>query len=686
MRRDIRLLVVGDPGVGKSTLVTALIKEVFVAPVQSVVPEVTIPPEITPENVTTHVIDSTDQTDEQRDRLTIEARKAHAIMLVYTLDNLASLTAATTHWLPWLRTLGAIVPVLLVGNKADLRDQAMDHEARATASRLAEPATQSENGTPVTGSAPSGTAALDTFDEIEASVECSARRPATVTEVFYLAQRAVLHPTRPLYDPTTQSLRPACRRALDRVFHLCDHDADGILNDTELNAFQRRCFDVPLHRAELDRVRQVVAAHLPDGIRKGGLTPAGFAYLHQLFIVRGRPETPWAVLRAFGYDHHLALRPDYLLPPFEVPSDCCVELSQRGTQFFNDLFDRGDRDGDGALSDQELDFVFAPAPAHPWVGTGFPALTTTNDAGHLTRRGFLDLWCMTTLLDVNTTLSYLAYLGFDGPDTREGLRVVKRRPATTLLRSTPARTVYRGLVVGAAGVGKTALLGALVDPEDPLARAARLPRDSPCAVGTVPVRGTECHLVLQELTPGTEATILASPRRSRHYDVLCFVYDPQAPASFEYLVRLRERFDLNHLPHVFVATRADLVASGDAPPPRHPRRRRSSAVRDTPTPDAYCCALRIHAPLVVSCAPAATDGLTKSVLPAAVFTRLVAAAMDPESALPGAGRSLVANPSLRRLLRASLLLGALAALGLVSYRYWRLVPSGHNSGRRWLNI
>lgn len=36
--------------------------------------------------------------------------------------------------------------------------------------------------------------------EVETCVECSARIPLNVSEVFYFAQKAVLHPTAPLYD------------------------------------------------------------------------------------------------------------------------------------------------------------------------------------------------------------------------------------------------------------------------------------------------------------------------------------------------------------------------------------------------------------------------------------------------------------------------------------------------------
>lgn len=59
-----------------------------------------------------------------------------------------------------------------------------------------------------------------------------------VPEVFYYAQKAVLHPTAPLFDQETQTLKPRCVRALKRIFILCDHDRDGALSDAELNDFQ----------------------------------------------------------------------------------------------------------------------------------------------------------------------------------------------------------------------------------------------------------------------------------------------------------------------------------------------------------------------------------------------------------------------------------------------------------------
>ena len=54
---EIRIVLVGDVGVGKSSLIMALLKEGFVEDVQTVVPEVTLPSEASPAGVTTKILD-----------------------------------------------------------------------------------------------------------------------------------------------------------------------------------------------------------------------------------------------------------------------------------------------------------------------------------------------------------------------------------------------------------------------------------------------------------------------------------------------------------------------------------------------------------------------------------------------------------------------------------------------------
>ncbi|EGV94365.1 Ring finger protein 135 [Cricetulus griseus] len=70
--------------------------------------------------------------------------------------------------------------------------------------------------------------------------KCSAKNLKNISELFYYAQKAVLHPTGPLYCPEEKEMKPACIKALTRIFKISDQDNDGTLNDAELNFFQDR--------------------------------------------------------------------------------------------------------------------------------------------------------------------------------------------------------------------------------------------------------------------------------------------------------------------------------------------------------------------------------------------------------------------------------------------------------------
>jgi len=60
----------------------------------------------------------------------------------------------------------------------------------------------------------------------------------------------------------------------------------------------------------------MVQEHAEGGVRGGGLTEAGFLYLHTIFIQRGRLETTWTVLRKFGYAEDLRLTEAFLAPKY----------------------------------------------------------------------------------------------------------------------------------------------------------------------------------------------------------------------------------------------------------------------------------------------------------------------------------------------------------------------------------
>lgn len=56
-RRSVRILLVGDQGVGKTSLILSLVSEEYAEEVPSKAEEITIPADVTPEQVPTHIVD-----------------------------------------------------------------------------------------------------------------------------------------------------------------------------------------------------------------------------------------------------------------------------------------------------------------------------------------------------------------------------------------------------------------------------------------------------------------------------------------------------------------------------------------------------------------------------------------------------------------------------------------------------
>lgn len=150
LRRNVRILLIGERGVGKTSLILSLVSEEYAEEVPSKAEEITIPADVTPEQVPTHIVDysgsalyisvciihflfvkyllilylvftAVEQTDDQ---LAEEIQKAHVICVVYSVDDEDTLDRAASYWLPLIRKCSPDnrCPVVLVGNKIDLVD------------------------------------------------------------------------------------------------------------------------------------------------------------------------------------------------------------------------------------------------------------------------------------------------------------------------------------------------------------------------------------------------------------------------------------------------------------------------------------------------------------------------------------------------------------------------------------
>ncbi|KAI0553996.1 EF hand associated-domain-containing protein [Xylaria curta] len=617
----VRICVCGDEGTGKSSLIASLVKDVFVSnKIQPVLPQITIPPSIgTPENVTTTIVD-TSARPQDRTTLRKEIRKSNVILLVYS-DHY-SYERVALFWMPYFRSLGVNVPVVLCANKSDLTEN--------PTSQVVE-----EEMLPV----------MSEFREIDSCIRASAREHSNVNETFFLCQKAVTHPIAPLFDYKESCLKPACVSALKRVFYLCDKDQDGYLNDDEIQDFQAKCFDKPLTPEDLDNIKLSISKTVPGSDVEKGVSMKGFLQLNKMYAEKGRHETIWVILRNYHYTDSLSLADSFIHPKLDVPEYASAELSPAGYRFFMDLFLLFDKDNDGGLNDQELEALFAPTPGPPqsWIEASFPSSTVRNEAGFITLQGWLAQWSMTTFLEPKTTLEYLAYLGFEPPTPRDSLTSALKVTRPRKRRRRPGkveRNVVLCYIVGAAGAGKSSLLDSFLNrPFDGLYHPTIKSRR---AVNSVELPGgKQCYLILEELGE-LEPAILENQAKLDACDLICYSYDSSDPDSFSHIVELRKRYpQLDDLPSIYTALKAD---------------RDKTTQRCEPQPDQYTSRLMMGTPVHVSVRWNSIGEL---------FVALAEAATNPSTAFPKSDEPPPDRTSLY------LALGATTCAAVAAFMIWR---------------
>ncbi|XP_027767551.1 mitochondrial Rho GTPase 1 isoform X2 [Solanum pennellii] len=624
-RTNVRVVVVGDRATGKSSLITAAASETFPEEVPPVLPPTRLPADLYPDNVPVTIID-TSSSLESRGKVAEELKRADAVVLTYACDQPSTLNRLTTFWLYEFRRLEIKVPVIVVGCKLDKRDE----EHHMNLEQVMAPIMQQ-------------------FREIETCIECSAANLVQVPEVFYYAQKAVLHPTAPLFDHETQALKPRCVRALKRIFILCDHDMDDALNDEELNEFQIKCFNAPLQPAEIVGVKRVVQEKLPQGVNDLGLTLTGFLFLHALFIEKGRLETTWTVLRKFGYNDEIKLKDDNLTIPFKKAPDQSLELTSEAVEFLKGVFSTFDTDKDGVLRNSELDDLFSTAPESPWGEAPYKDAVERTPLGGLSLSAFLSEWALMTLLEPAQSLANLIYIGYNC-GAASALRLTRRKSVDRKKQQTD-RNVYQCFVFGPKGSGKSALLKSLLG--RPFSENYAVTTDEHYAVNVVDrLGGTKKTLVLREIPEDEVKMILSTKESLASCDVAVFAYDSSDEYSLkrasELLMTVARRGEVSGfmVPCLFVAAKDDL----DSYP---------MAIKDSAK---ICQNFGIDAPIHISVKERDLNSM---------FNRIVTAAEHPHLSVPETevGRS---QKRYRHLVNRSLMftsvVAAVAVVGLAAYR------------------
>ncbi|VVC31939.1 EF hand associated, type-1,EF hand associated, type-2,Small GTPase superfamily,Mitochondrial Rho [Cinara cedri] len=525
--RSVRILLVGDRDVGKTSIILSLVNEEFLDEVPGKAETITIPAEVTPELVPTDIIDY-HENEQDHEELCEQIRHADVICLVFSVVDETSQQNIKDKWMPLFRECqlnnDVFHPVILVGNKSDLINNVSLHLVEEV---------------------------LFEYPEIESYVQCSAKMVMNISEMFCYAQTAILHPTAPLYSVEEKILTEKCKRALCRVFKICDTDNDGLLNDEELNNFQRHCFDCHLPLQQLNGIKTIINMNCERGISPSNcVTLEGFLFLHMLFILKGKAQTTWTVIRKFGYNDSLNFSYNYLHPNLKVDKHCTIELSHKGEQFLSRLFDSHDKDRDDCLSPVELKSLFFMCTEEPQLLR--KCLFNTNHKGWITSQGWLSFWSYCTLAEPDTTLAYLAMLGYCmKPENQLSGVHVTRSKKIDLLKKQSQRSVYICHVIGSKSSGKSTICrrhvkATKIDNDNDVAEESNI-----ISVNRVQVFGLDKYLVLKEINSINENYYTKDDIKC---DVACLVFDNSQSCSFEYSAHVYLKYYQNRdIPVLIVA-------------------------------------------------------------------------------------------------------------------------------------
>ncbi|CAH0493060.1 unnamed protein product [Peronospora farinosa] len=523
----VRIEVLGDEKVGKTSLICSLVSRHFSERVPSVLLDVQIPAEESDENVIISITDTSSRVSDLM-RVTNATKRSDAILLVYDLTRPETFQRLR-RWLDFIAK-NKEIPVVLVANKVDIN--------------AVTPTTDGSYASQVRH-------LVNTYPFVVSEVECSAKNFTQVAQAFFLAQKAVLYPVAPLYNEKKRQLQPKCLKAIKRAFRLYNRDRSGILSREELNEYQYDCFGVRLLSTEIDTLMEYLSSEVPSGVApdRSGLLVEGFTYLWWLFIDRNRPESGWQVLRSLGYnnDLHLEIPPERLqLPSYE--KDQSAQLTSQAVEFLTNLFRQFDANKDNNIAENEVEAIFSICEDEcaPWAtctSTLSPPLYEKNmvdGKSTLSLAVWLACWSFVAQENPQKLLETLFYLGYNDK-LSPAIEFVKGRSLTRNAARID-RNVVSCYIFGSPSSRKKDFVRTFAGGEDKAyADDEQLILRS---IGAVPDRDTTKYLFITEALSDDEIEMKA--------DVLLLVLNPEDELSKVFVEELDKKLPAS-IPRVVIS-------------------------------------------------------------------------------------------------------------------------------------
>lgn len=330
MKKHVQILLMGDDGVGKSSLLSAYISRHFPQEVPSVVSDTMLPAEATANHTCVTIMDSSARISD-RELLKQKIINADSIVLVYDVTRPETLDSIISNWIPLINDIQKTSSTGSGGSLSQSRLAVSLTGSNVGQSTLSQ--SQSQTQTPSSRSKPLiilGTK-IDLLSQDEESlfdnakiqnmfehypdlmfyVRCSALRLQYVDDLFHIAESIVTYPVKVIFDLQTKEFTPLASRAFQRIFRIADQDGDNLISDMEMCNLQLNCFDLGIDHSDLQVMKKRVENRIVDGIYNSCFTFIGFLELLKLAIERSEFALPWIFLRYYHYDDDLNLQVRY---------------------------------------------------------------------------------------------------------------------------------------------------------------------------------------------------------------------------------------------------------------------------------------------------------------------------------------------------------------------------------------
>ncbi|CAD8138514.1 unnamed protein product [Paramecium pentaurelia] len=393
-KRDLKLVVIGDSGVGKSSFVSALINQISnKASVLDKHPPINLPSDILnhPECITT-IID----TKCAPHQLPQEIQIADVILLMYAIDDDGSSERLKRFWLKELREQGYKQPVLIVGNKLDLLGLEEDRDYHRIFKVIKQ--------------------LVKDFNSVEMGIECSSIKQQGIYDVINCAQRSYLYPLAPIYSIADKSLTEGFKKALTRIFRICDRDGDGVWSDIELEKFQKKVFKRQLDYSDIAGIKDMIEEELLDNSNKKVITLEGFIALQKRGIELMKIQICWTILRFFRYKDDLTLDESIFTNEliFDQDAGQTVELSDIALSKLKQMFEircNFNSQKTNTINQKQFDDIFYPVMCK----TNFPHLNQyyPQEQDIITLNQWLAMWNAFSFFNYKEAYKLLCYIGIE---------------------------------------------------------------------------------------------------------------------------------------------------------------------------------------------------------------------------------------------------------------------------------